>query len=547
MKCNLDRAQLVIDFIETLRTPDGEFVGRPFVLRDWQKQIIRDVYGPRDELGRRVVKQALLSMARKNGKTAIVAGLCLAHLCGPEAVKNGQLYSVAFDREQSSILYKYMCAMIYMDEELSDTLNVIESRKKLIDRRSGSEFSALSSETKGKHGKSSSFIAYDELAQFGSDRNLYDVMHTSTGAHETALEWVFSTQAPDNLSVLSELIDYGEKVNRGEIVDPTFKSYLYSVPMDHPDIWDEECWKLANPALGDFRVLSEMRDYAAKAQHMPSCEATFRNLYLNQRIDSSAHFISPSVWQANGDEPDFSIFDDVECSGGLDLSSKNDLTAMVFAAEDPNGVFHIMPFFFAPADGLKEREDRDRAPYTYWRNHGFLIARPGKTIDYHYVAQEIGKLLGKGIRIKALKFDRWRIADFQKALIDEGVEAWIYGKGEGADWHEDSKMSMPSGLRLVPHGQGYRDMNPAVEVVEDLLTEARINHGMHPVLTWCVSNTRIQADPAGNRKFDKLKSTGRIDGMVALAMALNGAGAQPEQISAYAGLSSDEITQRMAF
>ena len=170
-------------------------MGQPFVLRDWQKDMIRQVYGERDADGRRIVRQALFSASRKNGKTALVSGLCLCHLCGPEAVRNGQLYSVAFDREQASILYKYMTAMIHMDEELSERLNVVESRKKVYDRVSGSEFSALSSETKGKHGKSSSFIAYDELAQFGADRSLYDVMHTSTGAHEDPLEWVFSTQA----------------------------------------------------------------------------------------------------------------------------------------------------------------------------------------------------------------------------------------------------------------------------------------------------------------------------------------------------------------
>lgn len=154
----------IIAFIETLLTPDGAGVGTPFVLREWQKEIIRSVYGPEDENGLRVVRQAVLTMGRKNGKTALVAGLCLAHLCGPVAIKNGQLYSVAFDREQAAVLFKLMSAMIYMDEELSARLNIIESRKKLVDPVSGSEFTALSSETKGKHGKSSSFIVFDELA-----------------------------------------------------------------------------------------------------------------------------------------------------------------------------------------------------------------------------------------------------------------------------------------------------------------------------------------------------------------------------------------------
>lgn len=521
----MDRAGRVIAFIETLRTPDGSKVGQPLVLRDWQKDMIRAVYGPRDDAGRRIVRQAVFSAARKNGKTALVAGLCLCHLCGPEAVRNGQLYSVAFDREQASILYKYMTAMIHMDEELSERLNVVESRKKVYDRVSGSEFSALSSETKGKHGKSSSFIAYDELAQFGADRSLYDVMHTSTGAHEDPLEWVFSTQAPDDISVLSELIDYGKKVNAGEIEDLSFRAFIYEVPSDVEDIYDSSLWKQANPALGDFRSLKEMQDFAEKAKHMPSAEATFRNLYLNMRIDANAHFITPAVWKQNGGEVELEVFENNECFGGLDLSGKNDLTALIFVAQDDDGVWHVLPYFWTPLDSLRERETKDKAPYWTWKNQGFLEAKPGKTIDYRWIARKIGELQTKLYRIDGIKFDRWRIDDLRRALDDEGIDSWI----DGVDWKPGGVSAMPDGLRLVPHGQGYRDMNPAVEILEDLFTDSMVRHAMHPVLTWCASNVRIQSDPAGNRKFDKLKSTGRIDGMVALAMALNGAqGSIPE-------------------
>ncbi len=519
----MDRSERVITFLETLRAPDGTKVGQPFVLRDWQKDMIRSVYGPRDEHGKRVVRTALFSAGRKNGKTALVSGLCLCHLCGPEAIRNGQLYSVAYDREQASILYKYMTAMIYMDEELVDRLNVVESRKKVFDRVSGSEFSALSSETKGKHGKSSSFIAYDELAQFGSDRSLYDVMHTSTGAHDDPLEWVFSTQAPEDFAILSELIDYGKKVNAGEIVDPTFKAFVYEVGLDEEDIWNEDVWKKANPALGDFRSLAEMRDFAEKSKHMPSSEATFRNLYLNQRIDAAAHFITPTIWKQCGGGVDPGVFEDVKCRGGLDLSSKNDLTALVFAAEDDDGQIHVLCNFWTPLDGLKEKEQRDRAPYTTWVKEGYLEAKPGKTIDYGWVARRIGELNGI-LNIESIRFDRWRIADLQRELVDAGVDCWV----EGVDWSPGDNSRPPDGLRLIPHGQGYKDMNPAVERVEDLLVEKKIRHGNHPVLTWCASNTRVQSDPAGNRKFDKLKSTGRIDGIVAMAMAVGTKSQEPE-------------------
>lgn len=513
---NPDRAQAVIDFIETLVCPDGAFVGQPIILRPWQKDIIRAVYEPMRPDGRRLVRQGVFSVGRKNAKTALIAGLCLAHLCGPEAIRNGQLYSVAFDREQAGILFKYMSAMVSMDEELSQRLNIVESRKMLVDPGSGSVFQALSSETKGKHGKSASFIVFDELAQFGCDRELYDTMMTSRGAQAEPLVWVISTQAADDKALLSELIDYAVKGD-----DPTVVGFLFAVPKD-ADPWDEANWYLANPALGDFCSLETMREEAAKAKRMPSAEASFRNLHLNQRIDAAAHFITPDVWKANGGEADVSVFEDRPVTGGLDLSGKNDLTALVYVAQGPDEAWHVLPYFWTPGDNLRDREDRDRVPYCLWRDQGHLNAVPGKTIDYRYVARAIAEHMTR-MTIEGIKFDRWRIADLQRALTEEGVDSWIDGQDQ----------PLPGGLRLIPHGQGFKDMSPAVEIVEDVLAEGRMLHGMHPVLTMCAMNTRVQADPAGSRKFDKLKSTGRIDGIVALAMALNGAtGAKPEEAKA---------------
>jgi phage terminase large subunit-like protein len=439
-------------------------------------------------------------------------------------IPNNQLYSLAFDREQAAIVYKYASAMVQMDEELADRINIVDSRKKLIDRVSGSEFAALSGEKKGKHGKSAGLIAFDELADFGTDGTLYDALMTARGAHADSLAWIFSTQSPDDHAILSQLIDYGLKVQRGDIEDPSFRLFLWTVAMD-ADPWDEANWYLANPALGDFKDLTSMRDEAQKAQNMPSREASFRNLHLNQRIDASEHFITPDLWKGCGGAPDPSTFEGREWWGGLDLSGKNDLTSLELVSVAEDGIWDVLSFFWAPGDNLRLKEDRDRAPYTIWRDKGFLIAKPGKVIDYGWVAKQIQELREE-MNIAGIKFDRWRIKDIQRELTAIGVENWVYGRGDGCDWHEDSKLPMPDGLRLIPHGQGFRDMNPAVEALEDMLTDKNLRHGMHPVLTWCISNTRIQSDPAGNRKPDKLKSTGRIDGCVALMMALNGATTQ---------------------
>lgn len=510
----MNRADAMIRYMETLRIPEGKDVGKPFVLRPWQREIIQQVYGPVGPDNRRLCRVAVYSVPRKNGKTPFVAGLCLGHLHGPEAKTNEQIYSAAFDRDQAKIVFEYMRQMVEMDEELSDEIVVKASTKELTCRGTGSRYKALSSEIKGKHGLGPAVIVFDELAQFGTDRTLFDTLMTGRGAHDEPLAWIISTQSPDDKAVLSELIDYGHKVNAGELQDPTFRCFLWQAPMD-ADPHDEEVWRACNPALGDFLSIDDMREASRTAKNMPSSEANFRNLRLNQRIDASAHFISPSVWKACGGDVDQSVFEDVECYGGLDLSGKNDLTALVFDAEDDDGVHHVLSYFWTPGDGLRERERRDRAPYCLWRDQGFLEAKPGKTIDYGWVARKIAKLNGI-LKIGWIRFDRWRIADLQRELVDAGVDCWI----EGIDWTPGDKGAMPYGLRLVPHGQGFKDMNPAVERLEDLLIEGNVRHGNHPVLTYCMSNIRIQSDPAGNRKFDKLKSNGRIDGGVALAMAV---------------------------
>jgi phage terminase large subunit-like protein len=529
-----NRGQAMIDFIETLRVPEGMHQGSSLVLRPWQRDKIKAVYDPvqlescehgmdcgkcaaKGTLCLRIVRKAIFSVAKKNGKTPLVSGLALGHLVGPEAKSNEQIFSGAFDRDQSGIVFRYMSQMVYMDEELSDLLVIRESKKEIYSKENGSVFKALSSEIKGKHGLGPAVLIMDELAQFGADRTFYDTLIQGRGAHAEPILWIISTQAADDLAVLSQEIDYGLKVESGEIHDPTVRCFLFSIPMDNENIHDPEVWALANPALGDFLNAADMEEAARTAKNMPSAEANFRNLRLNQRIDGAAHFISPSIWKACGGEVDLGTFEDRECHGGLDLSAKNDLTALVFEAENDDGVHDVLCYFWTPEDGLRERERRDKAPYCLWRDQGFLDAKPGKTIDYGWVARKIGKLNGI-LRIAWIRFDRWRIADLQRELIDAGVDCWI----EGIDWSPDSKDPMPDGLRLIPHGQGFKDMNPVVEITEDLLVEQRIRHGNHPVLTYCASNVRIQKDPAGNRKFDKLKSTGRIDGLVALGMALAG-------------------------
>jgi len=234
---------------------------------------------------------------------------------------------------------------------------------------------------------------------------------------------------------------------------------------------------------------------------MPSAENSARNLLLNQRVSTVCPFISPDVWKscAGAVLP----FGDSPVWAGLDLSGRTDLTALVLIARIA-GVWHVQPHFWTPESGLSDRSKRDRAPYDVWAKQGYLHTTPGATVDYEYVAQDIAAILGE-LSTQSVAYDRWRIDLLKKEFEKIGAD-----------------------VPLIEYGQGYKDSSPAIDALEAELLNGRIAHGAHPVLTMCAVNAVITSDAAGNRKLDKHKATGRIDGAVALAMAFGVAGKQPE-------------------
>jgi phage terminase large subunit-like protein len=487
----------VIAFMETLKVPDGPDAGKLISLRDWQKRMIRQVYGPTrvNEKAEvvRAVRQAIWTMARKNGKTSLAGGLILSHLTGPTAIWNGQLFSVAFDVGQAALAFRVLQSMVLQDEDLSGRIVLTESSKRALCQVSNSVFRALSSESRSKHGLNPHFVLFDEFSQFGIDRQLFDVMTTSMGAQKEPLALVISTQAAEDVAVMSELVDYGRQINTGEVADPTFHLTEYSMPMD-ADPFDESKWHLANPALGDFRSLDEMRNYAARARMLPTMMNSFRNLYLNQRVSATATFVDEVLWAKCYQPIDYDKLEGRSCTAGLDLSAKVDLTSLVLVFDDPP--HEVVPFFWTPKNTLAERTKRDRVPYEIWAENGYIEAVPGNAIDFRYVTQRIAELSAI-YNIRAIGFDRWRM-DVLKTWFDE------YG------------VDIPT----VPIGQGFKDGTLMVEAIENAMMNVTLAHDNHPVLKWNALNTKVVRDPAGNRKFDKSSRTARIDGFVAMAMGL---------------------------
>lgn len=493
----MSRGQDVIDFIETYcRVPEGKLVGKPMKLEPFQKRFIKKIYdNPKG------TNLAILSMARKNGKTALIAALVLAHVVGPEARQNSQLVSGARSRDQAALVFNLAVKMINMNEDLSNRARYIPSGKKIIGLRKNVEYQALAAEASTKHGLSPWLVIFDELGQVRGPQDAFvEALETAQGAYDDGLKIVISTQAPTDADMLSVWID---DAIRNE--DPHTVLELHAAEQS-ADVTDKKAWKAANPALGKFRSREELERMADKANRMPSFENSFRNLYLNQRVNMVSVFVSPAVWKKGNGDP--ARLEGLKVYGGLDLSATTDLTAMVLTGRK-DGILHVHPFFWMPEDSVQEAARRDRAPYDVWVRQGLLRTTPGKVIDYGFVARDIGEITG-GLDVVKIGFDRWRMDRMKGAMETAGVD-----------------------LPLEPFGQGYVSMSPALDALEADLLQENVRHGGHPVLAMCAANAVAVPDPAGNRKLDKSKATGRIDGMVSLAMAEGIEVMSAEQPAAY--------------
>lgn len=485
----------VIAFAHSLVVPAGKFVGVPLRLREFQLEFIRDVYNPRLPDGRRKRRQAILSVARRAGKTLMAALVILVHLVGPAKKPNSIIVSAATTRKQASIVFRFVAGMVRMNPTLRQRLKVIDSTKHIVHRADQSTYSAIAAEAGGQFGEGLDLVVYDELAQAKNDL-LYHALMTSLGSQVEPLMMIISTQAPANDHILSELIDYGLKIRAGEFEDDTFTVHLYAAAPDAA-LMDEAEWRKANPTLGDYRDIDELRATMKRAIKVPSLEAQARNLYLNQRVQAKAPFLTASIWE-RGAKPtrEDLLYDGRPVYGGLDLSARTDLSALSMAVEDDEHNIHLFNRIWTPDDTLDERAARDRAPYRTWADRDFLIPVPGQVLNYDFLAADLGDLSSK-IAFTRIAYDQWRIEVFKQSLARMGVA-----------------------IEMMPFGQGFKSMSPAIEIFEQLALEGRLRHHNHPVLRWAISNAIVDRDAAGNRKLTKMKSFGRIDPAVASIMAV---------------------------
>jgi phage terminase large subunit-like protein len=529
-----DRSRRNVRWLEAnCYVPDGPKAGERLRLTDHQMEKMRRIYQHEGSLPRLVV----LSEARKNAKTAFASFIVLLHTMGPEAKPFQQVVTAARVKDQAAITFDYCVNSIQCSASLSPVVDVRKQRKEFEVRRIGTIYKALSRDAKAQLGKSPAVAIHDELGQVeGPTDELYNNIETAMKAHDAPMSVIVSTQAPKDGDLLSITIDDIVNNPRQEAV-----LFLSTAPMEPeegveesgvpPEKWakppdpdypySEEALLLANPEAGILCNLTELRRDASNAKRMPSLDASYRNLTLNQRIDQVSAFISKPIWNACGDSSLVLPGKDVRCFLGLDLSEVGDLTALAVCWEtmepripmDDDGreipgaepkdtsILNFWTESFLPAHEIRERSRRDRVPYDVWASKGQLTLVPGKAIDEDWVCTERVWPLWKRLTVPKAGFDRWGFKTFRKSLKAAGMsDATIDAKWE-------------------PIGMGSASMTPILKELESRVLRRTMRHAQQPVLTMAAANMVVQG-PASARTPHKRTDRARIDPLVALLISL---------------------------
>jgi len=489
------KARRAITFINNLKHTKGVWHGVPFDLLPWQDKIIKDIFGTVKDDGYRKYNTAYVEIPKKNGKSETAAAIALYLTCG-DGEWGAEVYGCAADRQQASIVFDVAVDMVDQCPALKKRIKPVISQKRLVYLPTGSFYQVLSAEAYTKHGLNVHGVIFDELhAQ--PNRQLYDVMTKGSGdARKQPLFFLITTAGNDRNSICYEVHQKAEDVIKGRKIDSTFYPVIYGIN-DNADWSLEKNWYKANPSLGHTIDIEKVRNAYNSAKENPAEENIFRQLRLNQWVKQSTRWMQMDRW----DECDFSIDLDSlrgrECYGGLDLSSTTDITAfvLVFPPRTSEEKFIVLPYFWIPDDNLKLRVRRDHVPYDVWEQQGFIKTTEGNVVHYGFIESFIEEL-DKIYSIKEIAFDRWGAVQMVQNL--DGM-----------------------GFTVIPFGQGYKDMSPSSKELMKLTLEKKIAHGGNPVLRWMMDNIYVKTDPAGNIKPDKQKSTERIDGAVALIMALD--------------------------
>jgi len=488
-------ADLAVRFFErVLHHCKGEWAGEPFILQDWQRDgIIRPLFGWKRPDGTRKYRRAYIEVPRKNGKSTLAAGIALFLLFMDEE-PGAEVFGAAVDRRQGRIVFDLAKQMVRASPPLR---KLAKTHKNVIAMDAANrKYEVLSADAPNQYGLNAHGIVIDELhAQ--PNRDLFDVLVTSTGSRRQPLIVMITTAGYDRESICWEQHEHARQVLEGRIDDPEFFAYIRAAA-ENDDWTDPAVWRKANPSLGVTIKEEYLAAECKQAQLTPAYENTFRRLHLDQWTSQETRWLPLEAWDACGAPVDLASLEGKECYAGLDLASAVDIAALVLVFPPIPGeyeLYRFLPYFWIPEENMVERVRRDRVPYDVWVRQGHMRATPGNVIDHGMIEKETIALREK-FNIRELAFDMWGAIQ-----ISQRLEA--------------------AGFTTVSFGQGYKSMSPPTKELLRLVLDAKVAHGNHPVLRWMANNVMVMKDPAGNLKPDRQKSRQKIDGIVAAIMGLD--------------------------
>jgi len=487
-------ARKAIGFFSLLIQSKGEWAGHPLVLEPWQQFVIGSLFGWKRADGFRRFRTSYLEVSRKNGKTTMAAGVGL-YLLLADGEPGAEVYSVATKRDQARLSHGEATRMAKSSPLIRNEVRVYRDNIHIVD--TASKFEPLGADADTMDGLNVHGGLIDEVHAHKT-RTVWDVIETATGSRRQPLLFAITTAGFDRQSLCWQQHEFTQNILEGVMEDDSWFGLIYSV--DKEDDWeDESTWIKANPNLGVAKKWDDMRRLASRARAMPSQLNAFKRLHLDIWTQAETKWISLDHWKQGGKAVDPEGLRGRICYAGLDLSSNIDVSAfvLVFPPVADGDDYQVLSRFWIPDEAMVERSRRDRVPYDVWVRQGYITATPGNVIDYAWILHQIDQD-AQAYDIQELAFDRWGATKIQTDLQEAGGEDW-----------------------LVQFGQGFASMSPPMKELERLILEHKLVHGNNPVLTWMANNLVVREDPAGNLKPDKSKSIERIDGIVALVMALD--------------------------
>jgi phage terminase large subunit-like protein len=498
-------AKRVIDFFpKYFHHTTGEWRGQPFVLQPWQQFCVANLFGFKNKSGFRRYRNSYLEIGRKNGKTALAAGIALYMLIG-DGEARAECYSSATKLDQAKICFMEARRMVRSSMDLKKHIRVL--RASLSVESNDSTFSPLGSDHSNLDGLNIHCSIVDEVHAHKS-RDLYDVLQTATGARQQSIIFCITTAGsnPDpETSIAFQLREFGVSVLEGHAQDDT--SFYYIAAMDPKDDWrNEENWIKSNPSLGVTVGVEALRNEAKKVKNLVSAQNAFKRYRMNMWVETEKVWITSEDWDACNLGPiDLGQLEGKRAYVGADLAKRGDTSSIILYFPVQEGLEHntVLSFIFLPHERLLQKQQAEKTPWKRWERNQKIFTCPGAYIRAEFLADWIETLDG-----------RYQLQDF---VYDKAYMSDLLPKLEDMGWTSDPKDEYaPRHLIEIP--QTFLGMHPCIQVLEEQIANRGINHGGHPVLSWMCRQVVIIENDQSLARFSKRKSKSKIDGIVALSM-----------------------------